>query len=562
MVTPEVQNTAEAKISSHDDKNVGNIDIEDSVVQKLADSSAKFALLSAEAKVATDAEHAMTLREAIKKYPKAIGWSILLSSAIAMEGFDIVLIAAFFAFPAFTKKYGVLQGDGTYEVPAPWQAGLSNGARVGEILGLFLNGIIAERYGFKRTMIGSLCALSAFIFIPFFAPNIKVLEVGEILMGIPWGVFQTLTTAYASEVCPVALRAYLTTYNNMMWGLGQLLATGVLRALLKRTDEWAYRIPFALQWVWPVVLVVGITFAPESPWWLVRRGRNDDARKALRRLTSTETEQEIDHTISMMRHTNELEIEISAGTSYLDCFKGVNLRRTEITCVTWLIQAASGASFMGFSVYFFKQAGMSTDVAFDFSISLYGVAMIGVVISWFALTYLGRRTIYLTGLSTMFVVLMTIGFVSLAPTTTKAPSFATGSLLLLFTLCYDITVGTVAYSIVAEIPSGRLRTKTIVLARNLYNVMGTINGVITPFMLNPSAWNWKGKAGFFWAGLCFLCLTWTYFRLPEPRGRTYGELDILFEQRVSARKFKTAVVDPFSTEYDAPAEITTTEKNE
>lgn len=46
-------------------------------------------------------------------------------------------------------------------------------------------------------------------------------------------------------------------------------------------------------------------------------------------------------------------------------------------------------------------------------------------------------------------------------------------------------------------------------------------------------------------GLAFLCLTWTFFRLPEPKGRTYGELDILFEQKIPARKFKKAVVDPF-----------------
>jgi SP family general alpha glucoside:H+ symporter-like MFS transporter len=64
-------------------------------------------------------------------------------------------------------------------------------------------------------------------------------------------------------------------------------------------------------------------------------------------------------------------------------------------------------------------------------------------------------------------------------------------------------------------------------------------------MLNPTAWNWGAKAGFFWAALCFLCLTWTYFRLPEPKGRTYGEIDVLFERRVSARKFKETVVDEF-----------------
>lgn len=112
----------------------------------------------------------------------------------------------------------------------------------------------------------------------------------------------------------------------------------------------------------------------------------------------------------------------------------------------------------------------------------------------------------------------------------------------------DITVGPVCYSLVAEIPSTRLKTKTIVLSRNLYNLCGIINGVIVPYMLNPTAWNWKGKAGFFWAGACSLCFLWTYFRLPEPRGRTYGEMDILFEQHVPARKFRTTNVSAWSHE--------------
>ncbi len=238
----EIQAPTNGNKSAREKNGTLNVDIEDSVVQKLADSSPKFVLLSSEAKLATDAEHAMTFHQAVKLYPKAIFWSMFLSLAIAMEGFDIALIGSLFAFPVFTKKFGVLQPDGkTYQITAPWQAGLSNGARVGEILGLFLNGIIAEKIGFKKTMVLTLMALPGFIFIPFFAQNIETLEVGTILMGIPWGVFQTLTTSYASEVCPVALRGYLTTYVNMMWGLGQLIASGVLRSLLKRNDQWAYR---------------------------------------------------------------------------------------------------------------------------------------------------------------------------------------------------------------------------------------------------------------------------------------------------------------------------------
>ncbi|KAJ9608652.1 hypothetical protein H2200_006423 [Cladophialophora chaetospira] len=519
-----------------------------SAVRRLNETNTKFVALSGEAKLATDEEHAMTIREALRRYPKAVAWSVLFSTAIAMEGFDLVLISAFFAYPSFTKKYGVPSHSkkGGYQIPAPWQAGLSNGARVGEILGLLLNGYLAERFGMKRTMIGTLILLSGLLFIPFFAPNIETLQVAEILLGFPWGVFQTLTTAYASEVCPVVLRGYLTTYVNMMWGVGQIICTGVLRSLLARTDQWSYRIPFALQWMWIPGLLIGLALAPESPWWLVRRGRYADARKALTSLTSSRSADELDQTVSMMRHTDEVEKEISSGTSYINCFQGVNLRRTEITCIAWVIQASCGASLIGYSAYFFEQAGLPTTVSFDFSIGNYGIAIVGVFISWFAMTYLGRRTIYVGGLALCCTIMFTVGFVSLAHTT--AASYATGTLLLCFTLTYDVTIGTLAYSLVTEIPSSRLRTKTIVLARALYNCQGIINGVITPYMLNPDFWNWKGKAGFFWGGLGLVYLVWAFFRLPEPKGCTYEEIDILFEQGISARKFKSTKVDLFQME--------------
>lgn len=64
-------------------------------------------------------------------------------------------------------------------------------------------------------------------------------------------------------------------------------------------------------------------------------------------------------------------------------------------------------------------------------------------------------------------------------------------------------------------------------------------------MLNPGEWNWGLYTGFFWAGFCFLCIIYVYFRVPEPAGRTFAELDLLFERRVSARKFAKTKVDVF-----------------
>lgn len=165
--------------------------------------------LIADAKHATEKEQRMTLWQGIRLYPKAIGWSVLISTCICMEGYDVSLVNNFYAFDQFNRKYGEQLPDGTWQVPAAWQAGLSNGATVGEIIGLLINGWFSERFGYRYTVMTCLVLIIAFTAIFFTAQNVATLQVAEILCGIPWGVFQTLTVTYASEVCPVALRGYL-----------------------------------------------------------------------------------------------------------------------------------------------------------------------------------------------------------------------------------------------------------------------------------------------------------------------------------------------------------------
>ena len=140
---------------------------------------------------------------------------------------------------------------------------------------------------------------------------------------------------------------------------------------------------------------------------------------------------------------------------------------------------------------------------------------------------------------------------------TDSTRWAIGALLIIFTFVYDISIGPVCYSLVAEMGSTRLRSKTVVLARNLYNCGGVVVSILNPYMLNPTAWNWGPKSGYLWAGTGFLGLVWTFFRLPEPKGRSYGELELLFEARVPARKFKSTHVDEFkAAERDAAAGVT------
>ncbi|KAJ5623057.1 hypothetical protein N7490_011662 [Penicillium lividum] len=504
-------------------------------------------IMADNAKQGADLEKQMTLGRALKLYPKAVFWSIVLSTALVMEGYDTLLIANFYALPRFSEKYGTLDAaTGEYKVSAPWRSGLSDGAAVGEIIGLFLTGYISERIGYRKTILGALITITGFIFIVFFAVDVKMLLIGEILCGLPWGVFQTITTAYASEVCPVSLRAYLTTYNNLCWVIGHFIASGVLRGMVDNTTADAYRIPFGIQWIWPPILIVGVYFAPESPWWLIRKGRVEEAKRSLLRLTTTnDPEFDVDKTLAMMQHTNELEQEISSGTSYLDCFKGVDLRRTEICSAAWVAQSICGSTFIGYSTTFFEQAGLPTVDAFDMSIAQYAIAGVGTILSWWVMTYVGRRRIYLFGTATMCMILFIVGMLGIAPASNKAVSWAIGSMILVFAFVYDSTVGPVCYSLVAEMSSTRLRAKTIVIARNFYNIAGLVTNVLINYQLTSTAWNWGAKAAFFWLGTCFLCFVWSFFRLPEPKGRSYSELDILFDQRIPARQFKHTKVDPF-----------------
>ncbi|KAH8880856.1 putative MFS maltose permease [Thozetella sp. PMI_491] len=504
---------------------------------------------------ATKSEHQMSLVQALKLYPKAAAWSVALSSCLIMEGYDKSLLGSFYAFPAFQRRFGVEVSPGSYQVTAPWQSGLSNGAQVGSIIGLLGSGILSERYGYRKVLMGSLVAMIGLIFLMFFAVNVQMLEAGYVLVGIPWGIFQTITTTYAAEVCPVVLRPYLTTYVNLCWVIGQLTATGVLRAYVQSPAEgdWNWRIPYAIQWVYPVPILIAVILAPESPWWLVRKGRVEDAERSLRRLTTRKMQDSAAFdprkTVAMMVHTNELEEAAVAGTSYLDCFRGANLRRTEITCAVWAVQNLCGNAFMTYSTYFYQQAGLPTTQAFNMTLGQYGLAFVGTLLSWVLMSYLGRRTLYVTGLVILDLILLVIGIVSVTSSSTGS-SWAIGSLLLIFTFTYDLFIGPICYSLVAEMPSTRLRPKTVVLARATFNVFGIMDAVLTPYMLNPTAWNWKGKTGFFWAGICLLCAVYSFFRLPEPRGRTYGELDLLFENKISARQFSKTKVDPVTGEVE------------
>ena len=294
----------------------------------------------------------------------------------------------------------------------------------------------------------------------------------------------------------------------------------------------------AIQWVWPAFLIPILCFAPESPWHLVRVGRLEEAERSLKRLIRKSSGIDPKTILASIVHTNELEQELETGTSYKQCFTGVELRRTEIACMVFAGQILSGSSFAYNSTYFFQQVGLSTNVTYKLNVGGTAMALVGTLISWFLIIpYFGRRTIYLWGMFSMGCVLYVIGILN-TKTSIHGIGMTQAVLTLAWTFLFQLSVGQLGWALPAEVGSTRLRQKTICLARNAYYIMSVISNVVQPYFMNPTELNLKGYTGFIWGSTAFIVFTWAFFRLPETMGRTFEELDILFAKKVSARKFK------------------------
>ena len=210
----------------------------------------------------------------------------------------------------------------------------------------------------------------------------------------------------------------------------------------------------------------------------------------MRRLAATGswTEEGLDDYIALIEYTNELEKEEVTGTSFTDCFRKSNRRRTEIACVVWTIQYSCGQPIVNYTTQFLQTAGLTEDQAFDINLAQNAMLIAGTIMGWVYMYFAGRRTIYIVGCALMSLDLGLIGVLGCVRQT-YGIIWGVGGLLIALTLIFAITVGPSCYSIVAELPSARVRQQTVVVARACYLIAGVVVQQLNPRMLGVADWS-------------------------------------------------------------------------
>lgn len=195
--------------------------------------------------------------------------------------------------------------------------------------------------------------------------------------------------------------------------------------------------------------------------------RYEDAEIALTRLAAKDhyTPLMMQQQLALMKHTNERQKVDAQSVSYMDCFRGVNLRRTEIACIVFAIQVWSGQGICAYATVFLRNAGMAETMAFNYSMAIQSTNIFATGIAIFLIGRYGRRFFYLYGLSSITIWQLVIGIVGVIPNLGSSTSIAVAAMMILINLSFKLSLGPACYTIISEIPNTRIRAHTIVLAR-------------------------------------------------------------------------------------------------
>lgn len=355
-------------------------------------------------------EREASLWQSALAHKRILAHSIAALLAGGVFGYDSVINGASMSMPAFLLYFGAMTPSHELYVPSIWASLWTAMSYLLQAIGGFSVGFVSDRIGRKWSAVGACLISFAGVGMQFAASSRGLLLAGKMVNGLAIGCLFATATSWASEISPVRLRGPVQSAIVLFMVLMQAIGLVVIRVYVTDLREQAFRTVFAVQWTWPAITALAFAFMPESPSWLMMKGKEAAAKKALARLHGKTNH--IDARLALLRKQTETEKAQSEKTGsggYLELFKGVNFKRT--FTVFWLFLGAglNGASLLAQNVYFLIIAGLQPVHAFDVGIGGFGLAIVAIIASWFYMEKFGRRSIWLVGAFVNILVMAAIG---------------------------------------------------------------------------------------------------------------------------------------------------------
>ena len=222
--------------------------------------------------------------------------------------------------------------------------------------------------------------------------------VGKAVQGGAIGVVTVTLQTYMSEIVPPILRGSILAFFTTFTLLGQLIGSGVIYACLGVDKGYIYC--FAAQWPFSVIPLVMAFVMPESPTYLIRKGKHEDAFRAQTRLDSAgmDTQKHVDQIRKNIEHERQ-----SSSATYVDCFKPANIRRTMIIVLANFLPNLMGLSLLSKSSYYLQIVGMKPSLSLMMLIVGIVLGFIANLVSIWVVSWYGRRFLCLTSLGALVV---------------------------------------------------------------------------------------------------------------------------------------------------------------
>ena len=397
---------------------------------------------------------------------------------------------------------------------AQLQGMVVGGLLLGAMVGAFGTGRFAERFGPRKMLIAAGSMFIVTSILSALAPNPLSLIVARVLIGITIGVSTVQVPLYLSEISPKHTRGGLSSLNQLAIATG-ILISYVVCYLLSAHGQWRWMLGLAA--VPSIVLTIGMIFQPDSPRWLVRQGRVQEARRVLE---ITNTPEDAAEALREIEGTNK----VGSKVRLVDVLKSRALRPTVIAVfgLAVLQQALGINTIVYYAPTILRAAGFGESTALLNSVGLGVLSIIMTIFAARVVDRIGRRPLLIGGSVVMGLSMATLGCVFHfgGPATAMGSVVAVGALAV-FKAAFSFSWGPLVWVMMPELLPMRIRARTMSAAAFSMFVMNFIVASTFPVLLEMGV---ESAFGTF-SVCCFGATLFAIYCLRETAGLSLEEIE-------------------------------------